>query len=154
MLLNEFINDSDFARMKERRHRAEEEERANAEISKDFDNDKTSMEEFDIDVVKKIIAMAVRKSPKLQRQADEMLQTWEEELHSDTYLDNDEFNKLFKKFEQLKDSNDTPLIQFNKLYSLTKELSDATDEFNNWKDSDDASELKWKNKKKSDMEQF
>lgn len=145
MLLKEFFNDPNFARRKEQRHRAEEEESANVKIATDFDNDKTSMDEFDIEVVKKIIAMAVKKSPRLQRQSDEMLQTWEEELHPEAYLDNDEFNKLFKQFEQLKDSNDTPLIQFNKLYTLTKELSDATDEFDNWKDSDDAVELKWKN---------
>ncbi len=147
MLLKEFLNDPDFARKREQRRRAEEEESANIEIEKNFDNDKTSMEEFDIETVEKIIAMAIKKSPKLERQGNEMLQTWQEELHSEAHLDNDEFNKLFKKFEQLKDSNDTPLIQFNKLYTLTKELSDATDEFDSWKDSDDATELKWNNKR-------
>jgi len=146
MLLKEFMNDEHFARNLEQRRRAEEEESANADIENNFDNDKTSMEEFDIETVKKIVAMAVKKSPKLQRQGDEMLQTWEEELNAGAYLDNDEFNKLFKQFEQLKDSNDTPLIQFNKLYSLTKDLSDATDDFDNWKNSDDAEELKYKNK--------
>jgi len=146
MLLKEFMHNPFFAQEREQRRRAEEEETANGEIANNFDNDKTSMEEFDIDVVKKIVAMATKKSPKLERQGDEMLKTWEEELHGETYLDNDEFNKLFKQFEQLKDSNDTPLIQFNKLYSLTKELSDATDDFDSWKDSDDAEELKWKNK--------
>lgn len=146
MLLKEFMNDPEFAHNLERRRRAEEEESANADIENNFDNDKTSMEEFDIETVKKIVAMAVKKSPKLQRQADEMLRTWEEELNAGAYLDNDEFNKLFKQFEQLKDSNDTPLIQFNKLYSLTKDLSDATDDFDNWKNSDDAEELKYKNK--------
>ncbi len=140
------MTDPEYAQRLEQRRRAEEEETANIGIEKDFDNDKTSMEEFDIDVVKKIVAMAIKKSPKLERQGQEMLQTWEEELNPNAYLDNDEFNKLFKQFEQLKDSNDTPLIQFNKLYTLTKELSDATDGFDNWKDSDDAQELKWKNK--------
>lgn len=149
MILEELysMNDPHFAQRREQRCRAEEEENANIEIEKNFDNDKTSMEEFDIEVVKKIITLATKKTPRLQRQGEELLQTWEEELHPGAYLDNDEFNKLFKQFEQLKDSNDTPLIQFNKLYSLTKELSDATDEFDNWKNSDTAEELKWQNKR-------
>jgi len=137
MLLTEFMGvDPDFAQRIETRRRSEEEEQMNSDMARDFDNDRTSMDKFDVDLVKKIIAFAVKKDYNLNRQGDEMLKTWEEELHPDSYLDNDEFNKLYKQFEQLKDSTDTPLIQFNKLYSLTKELADAADEFDNWKDSD------------------
>lgn len=140
------MNDPFFAKRKERAYRSEEEGRIGDEIRKNFLNDKTSMEDFDLDSVEKIVSMAISKKPDLTRQGEEMIQTWEEELHSDAYLDNDDFNKLFKQFEQLKDSNDPPLIKFNKLYSLTKELSDATEDFDNWKQSDHAEELKWKHK--------
>ncbi len=138
--------DPDFARNKERSFRDEEEERLNGEVRDSFLNDKTSMEDFDLDTVKKIISMAVSKKQNLKRQGDEMLQTWEEKVNSESYLDNDEFNKLFKQFEQLKDSTEAPLIKFNKLYSITKELSDGADDFDNWKQSDDATELKWDRK--------
>jgi len=145
MLLNEFLptHDPYLAKRREVRRRAEEEEQINDKMSHEFNNDRTSMDEFDPELVKKIVAVAVKKSTKLNQQGDEMLQTWQEKLHPGAYLDNDEFNNLYKKFEQLQDSNDTPLIQFNKLYSLTKELVDAAEEFDNWKDSDDATE--WKN---------
>lgn len=146
MLLTEFMNtDPDFAQRMEQRRRAEEEEETNAKMAHDFDNDRTSMENFDVELVKKIVATAIKKDSNLERQGNEMLQNWEEKLHSNSYLDNDEFNKLYNQFEQLKDSNETPLIQFNKLYSLTKELLDSADEFDNWKDSDAADDWKSQN---------
>jgi len=138
MLLNELMQDPYFVQREMERRKAEEEEERTVKLAHDFDNDRTSMDEFDMEIVKKIISTAIRKSPKLESQGNEMLQTWENDLHSEMYLDNDEFNKLYKQFEQLKDSNDTPLIQFNKLYSLTKELTDAAEEFDSWKDSDEA----------------
>jgi len=63
------------------------------------------LEDFDIKVIRKIIFAASEEKPKVKRQAEEMLKNWEEILSKDSYIDNDLFNKLYKQFEQLKDSD-------------------------------------------------
>ena len=149
MLLKELYYNVDpfLYKKKQQQYKSEEEEQLNSTLEKKFLNDNTSLEDFDIKTIRKIISVASEEKPKVKRQAEEMLKDWEEILSKDSYIDNDLFNKLYKQFEQLKDSNDPPIIQFNKLYSLTKEVMDNASTFEEWKNSKDAKQLKWEMEK-------
>jgi len=113
------------------------------QMAKDFTNDRTPMSEFDVDEIKRMIMPATRKSKDLKRQADQILDVWEKNTEEDDYLPDDIFNKLFKQYEQLKDSdNESPLVLFNKVHALTKEMEEAVERFGDWSSSEDGD--KWK----------
>jgi len=112
-------------------------------MAKDFTNSRTPMSEFDVEEIRRMIMPATRKSKDLKRQAEEIIKTWEENTEDDDYIDDEVFNKLFKQYEQLKDSeNESPVVLFNKVHALTKELEDAVERFGEFKDSEGGD--KWK----------
>jgi hypothetical protein len=112
------------------------------EMMSDFQNERTPVSEFDIDEIRRIVMPAARNKPEIKRQAEEVMAAWEEMMDEDSYIEDDLFNKLFKQYEQLKDSDETPLIKFNKMHAITKEAKDAADAFEKWQGSEGGD--KWK----------
>ncbi len=113
------------------------------QMAKDFTNSRTPMAEFDVDEIKRMIMPATRKSKDLKRQAEEILDIWTKNTEEDDYLPDEEFNKIYKQYEQLKDGeNESPLVLFNKVHALTKEMEDAVERFGDWSTSEDGD--KWK----------
>lgn len=103
--------------------------RMHDEMSSDFQNDRTPLSEFDLEEIKRLVMPAARGSRDVKRQVDAVIDTWKELLDSDAYVEDDVFNKIFQQFEKLKDTEETPLIKFNKMHALTKEIKDAAANF-------------------------
>lgn len=114
--------DEDYSKNREdgRRHK---------EMSDDFQNDRTPLSNFDMADIKKIVMPAARSKGEVKRQVEDVISTWEELLDGDSYVEDDVFNKVFQQFEKLKDSEESPLIKFNKMHALTKEIKDAAANF-------------------------
>lgn len=127
-------------------HAAElERGRMRDEMSTDFQNDRTPVSEFDLDEIKRIIMPAARNKPEVKRQVDSVLDAWKEMFDEDAYIEDDAFNKAFKAYEALKDSNDTPLIKFNKMHAITKEIKDGAQGFDSFETGEDGD--RWKDEK-------
>ena len=99
-----------------------ERSRMRDEMNADFKRDRTPVSEFDFDVIKRIMMPAARNKPDVKRQVDAALDDWEELFDTDAYIEDDVFNKVFSQYEKLKDSEESPLIKFNKMHALTKEI--------------------------------
>jgi len=99
------------------------------EMSSDFQNDRTPLSEFDLEEIKRMVMPAARGSRDVKRQVDAVIATWKELLDGDAYVEDDVFNKVFQQYEKLKDTEETPLIKFNKMHALTKEIKDAAANF-------------------------
>ena len=116
------------------------------EMMSDFQNDRTPVSEFDIDEIRRIVMPAARNKPEVKRQAEQVMRTWEELIDDDAYIEDDVFNKLYKQYEQLKDAdNEQPLIKFNKMHAITKEVKDAAAAFDAWETGEDGD--RWKDDK-------
>ena len=115
------------------------------EMMSDFQNERTPVSEFDIDEIRRIVMPAARNKPDIKRQAEEVMAAWEEMIDEDSYIEDDLFNKLFKQYEQLKDSDEQPLIKFNKMHAITKEAKEAADAFEKWMSGEDGD--RWKDDK-------
>jgi len=118
------------------------------EMSSDFQNDRTPLSEFDLEEIKRMVMPAARGSRDVKRQVDAVIATWKELLDSDAYVEDDVFNKVFQQYEKLKDTEETPLIKFNKMHALTKEIKDAAANF------DEESAGEWGDKKKDEKGYF
>jgi hypothetical protein len=127
-------------------HAAEiERGRMRDEMSADFQNERTPVTEFDLDEIKRIVMPAARGKPEVKRQVDEVMAAWQEMFDEDSYIEDDVFNKTFKAYEALKDSQESPLIKFNKMHAITKEVKDAADAFEAWESSEGGD--RWKDEK-------
>jgi len=115
------------------------------EMMSDFQNERTPVSEFDVDEIRRIIMPAARNKPDIKRQAEEVMAAWEEMVDEDSYIEDDLFNKLYKQYEQLKDSDEQPLIKFNKMHAITKEAKEAADAFEKWQSGEDGD--RWKDDK-------
>lgn len=122
--------------------------RMHDEMNSDFQNDRTPLSEFDLEEIKRMVMPAARGSKDVKRQVDAVIDTWKELLDSDAYVEDDVFNKIYQQYEKLKDAEETPLIKFNKMHALTKELKDAAANF------DDESEGEYGDKWKDDKGYF
>lgn len=115
------------------------------EMNSDFKNDRTPLSEFDFDEIKRIMMPASRKSADVKQQVDAALATWQELLDADAYIEDDDFNKIFQQYEKLKDSEESPLIKFNKMHALTKQVKDAAAGFEDYAGGEDGD--RWKDEK-------
>ena len=115
------------------------------EMYTDFENDRTPVSEFDLDEIKRIMMPAARNKPEVKRQAEAALDIWQELIDGDAYVEDDVFNKIFVQYEKLKDSQETPLVKFNKMHALTKEIKDAAEAFEEFETGEAGD--KWKDEK-------
>ncbi len=122
--------------------------RVHDEMSSDFQNDRTPLSEFDLEEIKRLVMPAARGSKEVKRQVDSVIDTWKELLDTDAYVEDDVFNKVFQQYEKLKDTEESPLIKFNKMHALTKEIKDAAANF------DEESAGEWGDKKKDEKGYF
>ena len=112
------------------------------EMNADFENDRTPLSEFDLAEIKRMVMPAARNKPQVKRQVEDMLSTWEQLLDDDAYIEDDLFNKVYKQYEQLKDSQESALIKFNKMHAITKEVKDGAAGFDSFEGGEDGD--KWK----------
>jgi len=130
MKVKEIINEMGFGDGFGSNYAAEVESgRMQDEMSSDFQNDRTPLSEFDLEEIKRMVMPAARGSRDVKRQVDAVIATWKELLDNDSYVEDDVFNKVFQQYEKLKDTEETPLIKFNKMHALTKEIKDAAANF-------------------------
>jgi len=123
----------------------QEEETIRNEMSADFKKDRTPIREFDLAEIKRLVSPAARNGRDVKKQVDSVLADWQEMMDEDSYIEDDLFNKTYAQYKALKDSNDEPLIKFNKMHAITKEIKDAADKFEEYSNSDKAD--KWKDDK-------
>ncbi len=106
-----------------------EQERIHGEMSTSFQNERTPVSEFDIKEIERMVMPAARNKPEVKRQVSDVMATWQELMDDNAYIEDEVFNKLYKQYEQLKDSTESPLIKFNKIHAMTKEIKDAASNF-------------------------
>jgi len=127
-------------------HAAEmEQETINSEMSADYKKDRTPVREFDLAEIKRLVSPAARNGRDVKKQVDSVIADWQEMMDEDSYIEDELFNKAFSQYQGLKDSKETPLIKFNKMHAITKEVKDAADKFEEYSNSDKADE--WKDEK-------
>lgn len=122
-----------------------EQETINSEMSADYKKDRTPVREFDLAEIKRLVSPAIRNGRDVKKQVEAVIADWQEMMDEDSYIEDDLFNKTFAQYKALKDSTDEPLIKFNKMHAITKEVKDAADAFEEYSNSDKADE--WKDKK-------
>jgi len=122
-----------------------EQETINSEMAADYKKDRTPVSEFDIEEIKRLVSPAARNSRDVKKQVDGVIADWQEMMDEDSYIEDDLFNKTYAQYKALKDSKDEPLIKFNKMHAITKEVKDAADKFEEYSNSDKADQ--WKDEK-------
>jgi hypothetical protein len=134
MKVNEIINeelgfgdgfgghDEDYARRKEEEHTLDE-------LRKEFEDENTPLDDFEIDDIKRIVMPATRNNPQIKRQAEDILAIWKELKDDDAQVEDDIYNKVIPQYEKLKDSEETNIVKFNKMRALTKQIKDAATTF-------------------------
>ena len=128
--------------------RRREEEHTDTELRTEFENERTPLDDFDIDDIKRIVMPAARNNAQIKRQAEDVMAIWQELKDSEAQAEDDVFNKVFSQYEKLKDSQESAVIKFNKMHALTKEIKDASVSF------DELASGEARDKKKDDLGYF